>query len=98
VLVHLDDLAGMDDGERQAGCIVLAQLRLDSSLLADQDNLCLQSAGCLNGTIHNNRRGVIAAHGINHDLHVVTLLAKDRTLSEAKGNGFLAALLYQGLE
>jgi hypothetical protein len=84
VLVHLDHLAGVNQGQGQARCVVPGQFGPDRMLLADQDDLQAQVAGGRNGTVDRHGWSMVTTHCVDDNLHRLSLLphcamAFDRT-------------------
>ena len=69
MLVHTDDLGGMNDGDAQCLKIHIAKLRMDLLLIADQHNLAVKFLCCVHRAAYNLLGCKISAHRIDRYTH-----------------------------
>ena len=72
--MHLDDLAGVHDGNWQAIGIVLGKLTTDLIFASHQDDLLSEPSRGLHAPGHVHTWGAVASHGVEHDSHGSLLL------------------------
>ena len=69
MLIHTDNLGGMNDRDAERLSIYTAELRMDLLLIADQHDLAVKFLCRLHRALHNLLRCEIAAHCIDRYTH-----------------------------